>query len=54
MNSFGRIFRITVFGESHGQAIGVTLSGVPAGIALSEEDFYADLNRRKAYAKGIN
>lgn len=52
MNSFGRIFRITVFGESHGQAIGVTLSGVPAGIALSEEDFSADLNRRKSGAKG--
>ncbi|MDD2279500.1 MAG: chorismate synthase [Bacteroidales bacterium] len=52
MNSIGRIFRVTVFGESHGQAIGVTLSGVPAGIALSEEDFSTDLNRRKAGAKG--
>jgi chorismate synthase len=52
MNSFGRIFRITIFGESHGQAIGVTLDGVPPGIALGLEDFSADLNLRKAGAKG--
>ncbi|PKP37359.1 MAG: chorismate synthase [Bacteroidetes bacterium HGW-Bacteroidetes-15] len=52
MNSIGRIFRITIFGESHGQAIGVTIDGVPPGITLDLNDFSADLNRRKAGAKG--
>ena len=52
MNSFGRIFRITLFGESHGPVIGVTIDGVPAGISLSVDDFYGDLNRRRAGAKG--
>jgi chorismate synthase len=52
MNSFGNIFRISIFGESHGQAIGVTIDGVPAGIPLSLDDFNSDLNRRKAGAKG--
>lgn len=52
MNSIGRIFRITIFGESHSQAIGVTIDGVPPGIALGIEDFSTDLNRRKAGAKG--
>lgn len=52
MNSFGRIFRISIFGESHGSAIGVSIDGVPPGITLSENDFIADLNRRKAGAKG--
>jgi len=52
MNSFGRIFRISIFGESHGQAIGVTIDGVPPGINLSADDFMTDLNRRKAGAKG--
>jgi chorismate synthase len=52
MNSIGRIFRITIFGESHGQAIGVIIDGVPPGIAFGIEDFTADLNRRKAGAKG--
>jgi chorismate synthase len=52
MNSFGQIFRISIFGESHGQAIGVTIDGVPPGINLSADDFMADLNRRKAGAKG--
>jgi chorismate synthase len=52
MNSFGRIFRITIFGESHGQAIGVSIDGLPAGIPLKIDDFTADLNRRKAGPKG--
>jgi chorismate synthase len=52
MNSFGRIFRMSVFGESHGPLIGVTLDGVPPGIPLSEEDFMPDLLRRKGGAKG--
>jgi len=52
MNSFGRIFRLSIFGESHGVAVGVTIDGCPAGIPLTQEDFLADLQRRKAGAKG--
>lgn len=52
MNTFGRIFRISIFGESHGQAIGVTIDGVPPGIELKPDDFLNDLARRKAGAKG--
>ena len=52
MNSFGRIFRISIFGESHGKNIGVVLDGVPCGISLSEKDFLDDLQRRKAGAIG--
>lgn len=52
MNTFGRIFRITIFGESHGPAIGVIIDGVPVGIKLSEADFLSDLARRKPSAKG--
>jgi len=46
MNTFGRIFRVSVFGESHGPQIGVLLDGVPEGIELCEEDFEADIRRR--------
>ena len=52
MNSFGRIFRISIFGESHGPLVGITIDGCPAGIPLKAEDFLADLNRRKAGASG--
>lgn len=52
MNSFGRIFRVNVFGESHGESVGVNIDGIPAGIPLKQEDFLADLGRRKAGAKG--
>lgn len=52
MNSFGRIFRIHIFGESHGKGVGVTLDGCPPGIPLAEEDFLPDLERRKPGAKG--
>lgn len=52
MNSFGRLFRITIFGESHGPATGVVMDGVPAGIPLCTEDFMADLARRRAGAPG--
>lgn len=48
MNSFGRIFRISLWGESHGEVVGVTVDGVPAGIPLCEDDFAADLARRRA------
>jgi chorismate synthase len=46
-NEFGRLFRLTTFGESHGEAMGCTVSGVPAGVELSEEDIQTDLDRRK-------
>jgi chorismate synthase len=52
MNSFGRIFRVNIFGESHGAMVGITVDGCPAGIAISEADFDADLERRKAGAQG--
>ena len=46
-NSFGRLFQVTTFGESHGEAMGCTVSGVPAGVELSEGDIQHDLDRRK-------
>ena len=52
MNTFGRKFRVSIFGESHGELIGVVLDGVPAGIELSAEEFAFDLGRRKSGAKG--
>jgi chorismate synthase len=52
MNSFGRIFRISIFGESHGRAVGIVVDGCPPGTALAEEDLEADLARRKSGAKG--
>lgn len=52
MNSFGRIFRATIWGESHGFGVGVIIDGCPAGIELSVEDFLQDLDRRRAGAKG--
>ena len=52
MNTFGRKFRVSIFGESHGEAIGVVLDGVPAGLELSEEDFVKDIDRRRSGAKG--
>lgn len=47
MNSFGRIFRVTIFGESHGPMVGISIDGCPAGLPLTEEDFTTDLERRK-------
>lgn len=52
MNTFGRKFRVSIFGESHGELIGVVLDGVPAGLELSEHDFEQDIQRRKSGAKG--
>jgi chorismate synthase len=52
MNSFGRLFRISILGESHGKAVGVTVDGCPAGLPVSEADFTTDLSRRKSGAKG--
>ncbi|MCD6062353.1 MAG: chorismate synthase [Flavipsychrobacter sp.] len=52
MNSFGRIFRISLFGESHGPAVGITIDGCPAGLDISNADFETDLQRRRAGAAG--
>ncbi len=52
MNTFGRIFRVHIFGESHGACVGVTIDGCPAGLPLSVEDFVTDIERRKGGAKG--
>ena len=46
-NSFGELFRVTTFGESHGPAIGAVVDGVPAGLALAEADIQQALDRRK-------
>jgi len=46
-NSFGNLFRITTWGESHGNALGVVVDGVPAGLELSEKDIQTFLDRRK-------
>lgn len=46
-NSFGDLFKITTFGESHGKAIGVIIDGVPPNLELSEEDIQPDLDRRR-------
>ena len=48
MNVFGKIFRISIFGESHGNLIGITLDGCPAGIDINPEEFNTDLSRRKS------
>jgi chorismate synthase len=45
-NSFGTLFRITTWGESHGKAIGVVIDGCPAGLEVSEEDIQIELARR--------
>ena len=46
-NTFGKIFRVTTYGESHGQVIGVVVDGIPAGMPLSEEDIQRELDRRR-------
>lgn len=52
MNSIGRKFRVTIFGESHGIEVGAVIDGTPAGIPLAEADFAEDMGRRKSGAKG--
>lgn len=47
MNSFGRIFRSTIFGESHGDVVGICIDGCPPGIAVDASDFVSDIERRK-------
>ncbi|NMP14758.1 chorismate synthase [Thalassotalea sp. Y01] len=46
-NTFGKLFRVTTFGESHGLALGAIVDGCPPGIELDEEDLQLDLDRRK-------
>lgn len=52
MNTFGRRFRIEIWGASHTPRLGVRIDGVPAGLALSAEDFETDIARRRAGAQG--
>lgn len=52
MNSFGRMFRVSVYGESHGNSVGVIIDGCPAGLELTGKDFEKDLKRRKSGARG--
>jgi chorismate synthase len=47
LNSFGRLFRLNIFGESHGESVGVVIDGCPAGLSLPVADFLEDLERRK-------
>lgn len=47
MNHFGKLFTVTIFGESHGESVGLVIDGCPAGMPLSVEDFIADTERRK-------
>ena len=52
MNSFGTLFKVSIFGESHGECVGVTIDGCPAGLPLSIDDFDTDIERRKGGTKG--
>ncbi|MDO8609438.1 MAG: chorismate synthase, partial [bacterium] len=46
-NTFGQLFRITTFGESHGGSIGVVIDGCPPGLTILKEDIQIELDRRK-------
>ena len=48
MNSFGKLFRVHILGESHGPSVGIIIDGCPAGLPISTEDFMPDIERRKA------
>jgi len=52
MNSFGRIFRVSIFGESHGAGAGIVIDGCPPGIPVTDDDFEKDLARRRSGADG--
>jgi chorismate synthase len=52
MNSFGNFLKINIFGESHGESVGICVDNCPAGIPIAIADFEADLGRRKSGAKG--
>lgn len=51
MNTFGRIFRISILGESHGSCVGIVIDGCPAGLPLETADFAEDLSRRQGGGK---
>ena len=51
-NSFGKIFRLTIFGASHAESVGVIIEGAPKGIALSGDMFHTDLDRRRPALSG--
>ena len=46
-NSFGKIFKVTTFGESHGNALGCIVEGIPAGVKISAEKIQCELERRR-------
>ncbi|HDD36796.1 MAG TPA: chorismate synthase, partial [Archaeoglobus veneficus] len=50
-NTFGYVFRLTSYGESHGKAVGCIIDGCPANLELSEEDIQKELDRRKPGGK---
>ncbi|MFD1553986.1 chorismate synthase [Putridiphycobacter roseus] len=52
MNTFGRQFKVSIFGESHGESVGITIDGCPPGVPLLTEDLMTDILRRKSGAKG--
>jgi len=52
MNAFGKLFKVSIFGESHGTSVGIVIDGCPAGLPLKQADFENDFSRRKSGAKG--
>jgi chorismate synthase len=52
MNTFGRLFKVSIFGESHGRIVGICIDGCPAGINIDAVDLLPDLERRKPGASG--
>lgn len=52
MNQFGQLFRVQLFGESHGPFVGIVIDGCPAGISIKEDDFKSDIEKRKSGKKG--
>ncbi len=54
MNQYGTLFNLSIFGESHGEAVGITIDGCPAGVPLAHQDFLPDLKRRKTGKNGTS
>ena len=52
MNSYGRVFRISILGESHGECVGILIDGCPAGLSVQVQGFYDDLKRRMGGLEG--
>ena len=53
-DTYGRLFTVTTFGESHGAAMGCVVDGCPPGLALAEADIQHDLDRRRPAARGMS